>query len=137
MMASAASELQKAVFAALTGDAELQGEMGGDVRLHDHAPANVEFPYLAFGRTSVFDWSTATEDGNEHLFTLHVWSKSKGKAEALRLMELVRARLHDVSPELETHALVHLRLEYEEVRFNEDLAVYHGMLRFRAVTEPL
>lgn len=135
MMASAASELQRAVFAALTGDPELQDEMDG-VRLHDHAPANVEFPYLAFGRTSVFDWSTGTEEGNEHLFTLHVWSKSKGKAEALRLMEIVRARLHGVAPALETHSLVNLRLEYEEVRFNEDLAVYHGMLRFRAVTEP-
>lgn len=135
-MTAAAAELQRAIFGALTGDAELRAALGGP-RVYDHAPANVAFPYVTFGRTSVFDWSTSTENGTEHLFTLHVWSKAKGKEEVHALMERVRAILHDGTPALAGFSLVNLRLEFVEARFNDDLAVYHGMLRFRATLEAL
>lgn len=131
---SAAAELQKAVFASLTGDAALTGLLGGQ-RVYDHTPANVAFPYITFGRTSGFNWDTSTENGQEHLFTLHIWSNAKGKAESLALLEAARARLHDAPLTLATHKLVNLREEFSESRFDEDLAVYHGLLRFRAVTE--
>ncbi|TKT81229.1 DUF3168 domain-containing protein [Aquamicrobium sp. LC103] len=134
-MTSPAIELQKTIFAALSTDAALAEAMGG-VRIFDHAPANVAFPYISFGHTSVYDWSTSTESGTEHLFTLHVWSKAKGKAEALKIMELARTRLHDTMLEMPGHALVNLRAEFEETRFDDDLSVYRGILRFRAVIEP-
>jgi len=134
-MTSAAIDLQKAVFTVLTADEALTTKLGG-ARIHDQAPANVAFPYLTFGRTSVFDWSTSTENGDEHIFSVHVWSKAKGKAEALEIADLVKQTLHDKSLAMETHRLVSLRQEYEEVRYNDDHAVYHGMVRFRALTEP-
>lgn len=134
-MTSSAVELQKAVFMTLGADASLTAAMGGS-RIHDHAPANVAFPHITFGRTSIYDWSTGTEDGSEHIFTLHVWSKAKGKAETLEIMEVVKKALHDTNLELGGHRLINLRKEFEEARFDEDLSVYHGLLRFRAVTEP-
>lgn len=134
-MSSAANELQRAVFDVLSSDAGLTALLG-DARIHDHAPANVVFPYVTFGRTSVFDWSTATESGTEQLFTLHVWSKAKGKKETLDIIEAAGTLLHDHTLTLDGHALVNCRLEYSEARHDEDLAVYHGLLRFRAVTEP-
>lgn len=133
-MTAPAAELQKAVFAALTGDAALGGLLGGP-KVYDHAPANVAFPYITFGRTSIFDWSTGTESGSEHLFTLHIWSKARGKKEALEIMESARVLLDDAALELDQHRLVNLRLEFSEARFDEDHTVYHGLLRFRAVTE--
>jgi hypothetical protein len=134
-MTSAAVELQKAVFATLGADMSLTAAMGGG-RIHDHAPANVAFPHITFGRTSIYDWSTGTEDGSEHIFTVHVWSKAKGKVETLGIMDAVKKILDDAGLELAGHRLVNLRKEYEEARFDEDLSVYHGILRFRAVTEP-
>lgn len=134
-MSSAAIELQKAVFAALSTDAALTAKLGG-ARIHDHAPANVAFPCLTLGQTSVQDWGTGTEDGNEHIFTVHVWSKAKGRSETLEVMEIVRAALHDAELALAGHHLVNLRREFEEARFDDDLAVHHGTVRFRAVTEP-
>lgn len=134
-MTSAAIELQKAVFSALSGDAALTAALRGS-SIYDHAPASVAFPYITFGRTSVHDWSTGTEEGGEHIFTIHVWSKEKGKAQVLEIMALARAALHDTGLALDTHRLVNLRGEFEEARFDEDLSVYHGTLRFRAVTEP-
>lgn len=132
---SAAAELQKAVFSALTGDAALVALLDGP-KVYDHTPARVAFPYITFGRTTGYDWDTATERGNEHLFTLHLWSNAKGKAESLDLIEAARQRLHDAPLALDGgYALVNLREEFSEARFDEDLAVYHGLLRFRAVTE--
>jgi hypothetical protein len=131
---SSAAELQKAIFEALGANAELATLVGA--RIYDHAPANVAFPYITFGRTSVYDWSTATENGTEQLFTLHVWSKGKGKKEALEIMELAREALHDVALKLEEHRLVNLRLEFSEARYDDRNEAYHGLLRFRAITEP-
>jgi hypothetical protein len=131
---SSATELQKAIFAALGGNAALTAVIGA--RIFDHAPANAAFPYITFGRTSVYDWSTGTESGAEQLFTLHVWSKGRGKREALEIMELARQALHDAPLALEGHALVNLRLEFSEARYDDRNEAHHGLLRFRAVTEP-
>ena len=133
-MTAPAAELQKAVFSALTADAALTALLGGQ-KIFDQAPANAAFPYLTFGRTSIFDWSTGTESGSEQLFTIHVWSKAKGKKETLEIMEAARARLDDAALALAGHHLVNLRLEFAEARYDEDLSVHHGLLRFRAVTE--
>ena len=105
-------------------------------RIFDHAPANVAFPYITFGRTSVYDWSTGTENGAEQLFTLHVWSKAKGKKEVLEIMELARSTLHDAALDLDGHQLVNMRLEFSEARYDDRNEAHHGLLRFRAVTEP-
>jgi hypothetical protein len=135
-MTAPAAELQRAIFAALSGSTDLVAALGSGERIFDHAPANLAFPYVTFGRTSIYDWSTGTESGTEQLFTLHVWSKAKGKREAIEIMDASRAVLHDQALPLDGHALVNLRLEYSEVRFDDDQSVYHGLLRFRAVTEP-
>ena len=130
---NSAAELQKAIFEALAANGALAALVG--TRVFDHAPANAAFPYITFGRTSVYDWSTGTESGTEQFFTLHVWSKAKGKKEALEIMELVRSTLHDAALELEGHKLVNLRLEFSEARYDDRNEAHHGLLRFRAVVE--
>lgn len=133
-MGAPALELQKAIFAALGDDGALVARLG-EARVYDHAPANVPFPYVTFGRTSVHDWSSGTESGVEQVFTIHVWSKAKGKSETLEIMDLVQSRLASSLPAMDGHELVLLRPEFSEARYDEDLAVYHGLLRFRALTE--
>ena len=134
-MTAPAAELQKAIHAALSGDAALVSLLGS-TRIYDHAPPDVAFPYITFGRTSVYDWSTGSESGTEQLLTLHVWSKGRGKKEAHALMDALSARLHDAALALDGHHLVNFRLEFSEVLFDDDQSVHHGLLRFRAVTEP-
>jgi hypothetical protein len=130
---SSAAELQKAIFAALGANGALAALVGA--RIFDHAPAHVSFPYITFGRTSVYDWSTGTESGTEQLFTVHVWSKGKGKKEALEIMELARQTLHDAPLGLQGHSLVNLRLEFSEARYDDRNEAHHGLLRFRAAVE--
>jgi hypothetical protein len=132
-MIAAAADLQKAIFSALGAESALTALLGG-AKVFDRAPANVRFPYVTFGMTGIYDWSTATENGAEQLFTLHVWSKTQGKKETLDIMEAIRARL-DGPLVLEAHRLVALRLDYSEARYDEDLLIHHGLLRFRAMIE--
>ena len=131
-MTAPAAELQKAIFAELGGDAALLAALGGK-RIFAEAPPSVAYPYIGFGRTGVYDWSTGGEKDTEQLFTLHIWSKAKGEAETMAIMELARAELADKVLALDGHQSVDLRLEFAEARYDEDLAVHHGLLRFRAL----
>lgn len=135
-MTSPAVDLQKAIHGLLTADTALVARLGGQ-KVFDATPPNAAFPYVSFGRTSMYDWSTGTESGTEQLFTIHVWSKAKGKTETLEIMETIRQLVDAAPPELDDHALVNLQLEFAEVRFDDDISVHHGLLRFRAVTEPV
>lgn len=134
VMAARAAEFQKAVFQALGGDAPLVEALGGP-RIYVNAPANVAFPHITFGRTSVLDWSTGAESATEHLFTLHIWSKAPDGAEAEEIMERARYRLAGQTLLLEDGAAVGMHLEFAEVRYDENMAIHHGMLRFRAVID--
>jgi hypothetical protein len=131
-MTAPAADLQAAVFAELGGDAALLAALGGE-RIYAQAPADVAYPYIGFGRTGVYDWVTSTEKDTEQLFTLHIWSKAKGEAETVTIMDLARARLTDRVMALDERQSVELKLEFAEARYDEDLAVHHGLLRFRAV----
>lgn len=133
-MTAAAAELQRALFVALADDAPLTSLLGGP-KIYDRAPAHAAFPYLTFGRTDLFDWSTATETGAEVLVSLHAWSKSEGRKEALAIVEAARALLHEATLTIDGHRLISLRATGAETLYDEDLAVHHGVLRLRALIE--
>lgn len=135
-MASASFALQRAVFAALSADAALVALLGSE-KIYDDVPQRTGFPYVSFGQSTERDWSTATEDGAEHLVTLHVWSRAAGRKEARMIVEAVRAVLHDAPLALVGHRLVNLRHEFSDTRRDPDGETYHGIVRYRAVTEPV
>ena len=135
-MPHSSADLQTGIVRALQTDAGLVSLLGGP-KIFDHAPDRVGFPYLTLGRSAVIDWSTGTEDGDEHVLTLHVWSRGGSKAEAYEIMDKVSTRLQGETLNLESHRLVNLQLQFAEARREPGEPVYHGILRFRAVPEPL
>ncbi|KAB0679948.1 DUF3168 domain-containing protein [Aureimonas leprariae] len=135
-MLRSSAELQTSIFKALTTDAGIVAKLGGP-KVYDDAPEHASFPYLTLGRTTVVDWSTGSEDGAEHVLTLHVWGRGGGKAETFAIMDEVTNRLHDAHLPLGSHRLVNLQLQFAEARREPDSPNFHGILRFRAVTEPL
>jgi hypothetical protein len=134
-MTSASWALQQAIYASLKSDSALVALLGGE-RVYDDVPERKAFPYVTFAPTSERDWSTGSEAGTEHGVVLHVWSRGAGRKEALAIMEAVRVRLHDAALTPEEHRLVNLQHESSEVRRDADGETYHGIVRFRAVTEP-
>jgi hypothetical protein len=134
MMSSSGFALQQAIFQKLSNDAATVAALGG-TRIYDDVPARAEFPFLTFGQSTERDWSTGTELGHEHLVTLHVWSRGRGRKEAETAIAAAREALHDQALELAGHRLVNLRHEYSEARRDTDGETFHGIARFRAVTE--
>ena len=134
-MPSAAWSLQKAVFAALASNAPLIALLGA-ARIYDDVPQSSDFPYLAFGQATTRDWSTASDDGSEHVITLNVWSQAKGRSQVHEIMAAARIALHGQPLTLDGHRLINLRHESSEARRASDGETYHGIARFRAVTEP-
>lgn len=136
MAASANWSLQKGIYQALAGDPQVTGLLGG-AQIFDNAPQNVSFPYLTFGQTTERDWSTGSEEGSEHTVTLHVWSRSGGRKQTHEIIETIRKALSAAPIAIDDHYLVNLRHEFSEARHEEDGETYHGIVRYRAVTEPL
>jgi hypothetical protein len=127
--------LQKALFSALTSDGVLLSLLGG-AKIFDDVPQETTLPYVTFGQTSSRDWSTGTEEGEEHVMTLHVWSEAAGRREVNAILGEVKRVIAGTSMPLAGHRLVNLRLEFAESRREPDGETYHGLARYRAVTEP-
>jgi hypothetical protein len=127
--------LQQAIFATLTTAPPLLALLGGP-RIYDATPQPVIFPYLTFGISMVRDASTSTELADEHTVTLSVWSRARGRKEALTIVSAVRTLLHDQPLMLTDHHLVNLRFEVSDCRRDPDGVTIHASIRFHAMTEP-
>lgn len=135
-MPSSSWALQQALYAAVTGSASLAALIGPP-RVYDDVPQGTPFPYLTLGQSTLRDWSTGTDDAEEHILTLHVWSRAGGRKVMHEVMDALRATLHDQPLALSGHRLVNIRHEISEARRDPDGKTYHGIVRFRAVTEPV
>ena len=134
---SASLALQSAIYAVLTANADLIAATGATPRIYDDVPPGTAYPYVTFGQTIERDWSTGTEDGREHILTLHVWSRYPGRTEVHQAASIVRKLLHQAALPLTGFHLVNLRHEFTEARREPDGETYRALIRFRAVTEPV
>ena len=135
MTASTGWSLQRGIYQALANSSELGALLGG-THIYDDPPQAASYPFITLGQSLVRDWSTGTEDGAEHLLTLHVWSRAGGKKQVHDIIEAIKSTLHDQPLTLVDHDLVNLRHEFSEARPDPDGDTYHGIVRYRAVTEP-
>lgn len=135
-MTSPGWDLQKSAYAALVADSVLDA-MLGSAAIYDHVPQNASFPYVVIDQMQLRDWSTGTERGSEHILMLHVWSRYDGKREVYDIADAIRGILDDAQLTLDDHRLINLTHQYSDLKRDADGETYHGVLRFRAVTEPL
>lgn len=133
-MTTAAWQLQTAIYSTLSADATLSNLLGGS-KVFDDIPRGTDFPYVTIGQSQVRDWSTGTDDGDEHIVTVHVWSRAKGRRQVHAIIDAIRARLHDQVLTVPGHRLINLRQELSDARREGDGETYHGIVRYRAVTE--
>jgi hypothetical protein len=133
---NSAASLRAAIHGALIADAPLTSLLGGE-RIYDEPPRDAALPYVTFGENAISDGSTATEAGDEHALTLHVWSRQGGHKEAHLICGAVLEALADAPLALEGHHLANLRFIVADVRREPDGRTYHGLVRLRALTEPL
>ncbi|GMG82584.1 DUF3168 domain-containing protein [Paralimibaculum aggregatum] len=134
MSADSRLEVQKAVLAALDGDTTLTALVGG--RIFDRARADVAFPYISFGPSTMQDWDTDGGYGAEVILQVDAWSRAGGKVECLRIQARVHALLHDAALSLDTHRFVLARLDLPARAFTDpDGETTHGVQQFRFLTQ--
>lgn len=130
-----AVSLRVAIRDALINDAPLVSLLGG-AHIFDEPPREAALPYVTIGGDVIADASTATEPGDEHALTLHVWSREGGHREAHLIAGAVLEALVDAPLALAGHHLANLRFVVADVRREADGRTYHGIVRLRALTEP-
>jgi hypothetical protein len=134
-MSKAGWPLQKAIYEALAADGALAALIGDPPRLYDDPPGGTALPYVQIGDGTESDWGTASDAGAEHQLTLHVWSRGGGRMEARSVLSAIHDVLHEAALSLDGHRLVNLRFVLSQVWREADGETYHGIARYRAVTE--
>lgn len=134
-MPSSAWAVQKAIHARLIADTAMLALLGAP-RIYDDVPRQPTFPYVAYGQSTVRDWSTGTDDAHEHIITLHVWTRASGRKPAHEISSAVEVALDQQALILDGYRLISLRHEFSDVRREADGETWRGIVRLRAVTEP-
>lgn len=127
--------LQAAVLDHLRADSALDAILGE--RIYDEPPASPSYPYVTLGRSETRPWGGVDGEGVEHALTLTCVSRFGGAEEAKAVVAALRAALHGAALTLTDHRLVNLRATYADVFRATDWRSTYGVLRVRAVTEPI
>lgn len=127
-MTAAGWELQQAIFARLDS---MLGET-----VFDHVPQNAVFPFVVVGDASITSWGAGDFDGEQHVLSIHVWSRYQGRKEMKQIMGGIVEALNGVSLGLSGHHLVDLRFVFADEFPDPDGVSRHGLVRFRAFTHP-
>lgn len=131
---SAANDLLRAIHARLSADAEVSVLVGSRV-LIDRLADRMALPSIVSCEMETRDFSTSTEAGEEHLFSLAVWSEAEGRREAETIAARVRGLLDDAALVLEGAVLVSLFHRKTLTRREPKSRRFVAELFFRAVTE--
>ena len=135
-MTLASWPLQQALYGALSSDAGMIALLGDPPRIFDDPPGQSPLPAVQIGDGTEFDWSTQTDQASEHDLTIHVFSRAGGRKEARAILAQVCGVLHLAALTLDGQHLVNLRFVSSQVIRESDGETYHGLARYRAVTEP-
>ena len=129
--------LQQALLTQLKANADLALLLGNPLRVYDEPPADIVYPYVSLGRSETRPWGGLDGERLEHVLSLTVVSVFGGSEEAKAVMALVRLSLHGAALSLDGHRLINLRVTYADLFKAADWRSTYGVLRLRAVTEPL
>jgi len=129
--------LQLALLTKLRANGALTALLGNPPRVYDEPPTDPVYPYVSLGRSETRPWGGLDGEGLEHVLSLTVVSVFGGSEEAKAVMALVRLSLHGAALSLDGHRLINLRVTYADLFKAADWRSTFGVLRLRAITEPL
>jgi hypothetical protein len=135
-MITSSVALRAAIHDALSANGGLVATLGG-ARVYDAPPRGAAFPYVTLGEARISDVSSDGGTTQEHLLTLHAWSRQGGHKEAHVIAGALLQALDDAALSPDGHRLVNLRFSVADIRREADGRTYHAVVRFRAVTEPV
>ncbi len=131
-------DIAQAIHQALAAHSLILDHFGSPPRLYDSAPEDPVFPYLSYGRMRSEDISGDAASLHSHQLTLHIWSRYNGRAETVRLMDILKAVLSDsdyIAAELNSESLISATVIFSDILRAPDGRTHHGLLRLSVLTE--
>lgn len=134
MSGFAQNQIQAAVFVALSNDKGLTALLGNN-DVHDWAGLPINFPCVTIGDDTAKDWDGCTFDGQETTLTIHSWSQGEGRKVVKTIMENVYRVLHRSNLVITGQNLVLCLCEFATTSIDPDGTTFHGVQRFRIITQ--
>jgi hypothetical protein len=129
-MPSASIALQRGLWAALVGNAELMQLVTG---VYDDVPPGATLPYVTIGNDIVTDWSAVGVSGREHRLSVTVWERAFSAGNCRLISSYVENAVLGMSRDLEGHHLASLRFLRSFITKDPD-GTTRGALEFVART---
>lgn len=134
-MSDALFAVQDAVYVLLAGNASMQALLGAPARIYDHAPPDAAFPFVTLGAAEAQAWDDKTGFGARQIMALHVWSRYRGRKEALAILNAVHALLHYGNLTVTGHNAVACRWRDSAIMLDDDGLTYHGIAHYQITTQ--
>jgi hypothetical protein len=126
-------ELQGAIVTRLKADPAVTALING--RVYDSVPQGATFPYVTIGPVDSVEDDADCITGLEVAQQIDCWSRAPGFPEVKRIVDAVRAALHDYDLSLTTNALVFVEHRTTRIVRDPDGLTSHGILGFEAAIE--
>lgn len=121
----------------LMADTQVKSILGDPARIYDLHPEAPTFPYVTLGDIATKDASATGAPALEHVVALHLWSRGGGRGQAIDGLNALRSALATAPRESGAHRFVALAVTFADVLRATDGLTFHGVLRVRAISEPL
>lgn len=102
-------------------------------RVFDFVPDNEKKPYIALGTPVSQDWGSHTFDGFEFTYTIHGYTESAGKKEAMQIAKRIYSLLHDVDLAITAFETVSCREVLSQVIPEPDGKTHHALIQYRII----
>ncbi|MBI1274206.1 MAG: DUF3168 domain-containing protein [Alphaproteobacteria bacterium] len=134
-MSDAMFAVQDAVYDLLAADGTVQGALGDPARIYDHVPPEATFPFLTLGDTDAEIYDSKNLTGMTQVILLHAWSRYRGRKEIKDILQALYGALHNASLSVSGASFVSCRFESASLLIDDDGMTYHGLARYRVITE--
>lgn len=137
----AAFALQKAIDVALSADATLLALLGSgnnECIISNPVQSHPPLPYIVLGDHTSTSFDTKTRSGNETTLNLHVFSQSGDNEECSTIIDRIVTVLNYQNLTMTGQSLCLLRFDdfaTIQIEDTDNLKTFHGILRFKAITQ--
>ena len=141
MSAFSAFQIQKAIDAVLTADATLLAMLGAGTSagiVANPAQSNPSFPFISYGDPIAVDWGTKSRAGADTTVDLHVFSQTGDPEQCANIIDRIHTLLNFADLTVSGNSLVFIKWDdfsTIQLESTDERITYHGITRFRAVTQ--
>ena len=124
--------IQVAIRDALLADPTIDGLVTG---VFDYVPEGTAEPYITVGEAIETPDNTHSGFGHQSVATLHIWTRQRGHAQGLQILEAVKRVLDHQRVTIADRHLVSVRFEFSQTLRDPNPEIRHIPARFRVTTQ--